>query len=116
MKEEFLNISDEILHPKTSDSSRIGSYELPDGTKIQMTDYERKHIGEKLFQNQSSLQLSSDKNDQQNVQQDIGGFSGAPHMIVESIQKSDVDIRRELFSNIILTGGTTMMKGFTERV
>ena len=37
-------------------------------------------------------------------------------MIVESIQKSDVDIRRELFSNIILTGGTTMIKGFNDRV
>lgn len=37
-------------------------------------------------------------------------------MIVESIQKSDIDIRRELFSNIILTGGTTMMKGFSERI
>lgn len=31
MKEEFLNVADENLHPKLSDSSRIGSYELPDG-------------------------------------------------------------------------------------
>jgi centractin len=38
------------------------------------------------------------------------------HMIVESISKSDVDIRRELFLNIILSGGTSMMKGFNERV
>lgn len=37
-------------------------------------------------------------------------------MIVESISKSDIDIRRELFQNIILTGGTTMMKGFQERM
>jgi actin-related protein len=37
-------------------------------------------------------------------------------MIIESIQKSDVDIRRELFLNIILSGGTSMLKGFVERV
>ena len=98
------------------DGSRVGSYELPDGQKLAVTEYERKNIGEKLFQNQSSLQLSNEKGENQNIQQDISGFSGVPHMILESIQKSDVDIRRELFSNIILTGGTTMMKGFTERV
>ena len=50
------------------------------------------------------------------LQSDISGFAGVHHMVVESIQKSDIDIRRELFSNIILTGGTTMMKGFSERV
>jgi len=37
-------------------------------------------------------------------------------MIVESISKSDIDIRRDLFQNIILSGGTTNMKGFAERV
>jgi len=34
MKEEFLLVSDEILHPKFNDQTRIGNYELPDGTKI----------------------------------------------------------------------------------
>ncbi len=37
-------------------------------------------------------------------------------MIVESISKSDIDIRRDLFTNIITSGGTTMFKGFQERV
>ena len=37
-------------------------------------------------------------------------------MIVESISKSDIDIRRDLFQNIIINGGNTMFKGFTERV
>ena len=36
-------------------------------------------------------------------------------MILESISKSDIDIRRELFLNIILSGGTAMLKGFQER-
>ena len=37
-------------------------------------------------------------------------------MIVESISKSDIDIRRDLFQNVILSGGNTMLKGFQERV
>ena len=64
MKEEFLNVSDESLHTKVADTSRIGQYELPDGQKIQMNDYERKSFCEKLFQNSSSMPLSiDDKNE-----------------------------------------------------
>jgi actin-related protein len=37
-------------------------------------------------------------------------------MVVEAISKSDIDIRRELFQNIILSGGTTMFKGFQDRM
>jgi actin-related protein len=50
------------------------------------------------------------------VQADLSGFSGVHQMIVESISKSDIEIRRDLFQNVILSGGTTMMKGFSERV
>jgi len=60
--------------------------------------------------------ISKEQNDQQNIQSDISGFSGIHQMIVESISKSDIDIRRDLFQNIILAGGTTMMKGFQDRV
>ena len=55
IKEEFLNVSDEVLQLKVSDSTRIGQYELPDGTKLQMTDFERKSFCEKLFQNSLSI-------------------------------------------------------------
>ena len=34
MKEDFLNISDEILQQKMTDNARIGTYELPDGSQI----------------------------------------------------------------------------------
>lgn len=37
-------------------------------------------------------------------------------MIVESISKSDIDIRRDLFANVILAGGNTLYKGFLERL
>jgi actin-related protein len=44
------------------------------------------------------------------------GFSGIHHMIVESISKSDIDIRRDLFLNIIVAGGNTLFKGFVDRL
>ena len=37
-------------------------------------------------------------------------------MVVESIAKTDIDIRRDMFSNIIVTGGNTCFKGFLERL
>lgn len=76
MKEDFLSVADEMLQQKLSDTSRTASYELPDGSQVQMTSFERQNIGEKLFQNQSSLQISKDENDQQNIQSDLSGFSG----------------------------------------
>ena len=37
-------------------------------------------------------------------------------MAVEAISKSDVDIKRDLFQNVILSGGNTLFKGFLERL
>ena len=34
----------------------------------------------------------------------------------DSIQKCDIDIREELYNNIILSGGNTMFKGLSERL
>jgi actin-like protein 6A len=64
MKEDFCSVADEMLQQKLSDTSRTASYELPDGAQIQMTSFERQNIGEKLFQNQSSLSISKEEFDQ----------------------------------------------------
>lgn len=34
----------------------------------------------------------------------------------QSIQKCDIDIRKDLYANIVLSGGTTMFKGIAERM
>jgi actin-related protein len=34
----------------------------------------------------------------------------------DSIMKCDVDIRKDLYANIVLSGGTTMLPGFAERM
>jgi len=72
MKEDWLNVSEEPLQNKLSEQSRVGSYELPDGSQLQLNSYDRQNITEKLFQNQSSLQIQNDPN----FTPEISGFSG----------------------------------------
>ena len=36
--------------------------------------------------------------------------------VIEAVHKSDTDLKRELYWNIILSGGTTLLPGFKERL
>ena len=36
-------------------------------------------------------------------------------MIYQSIMKCDLDVRKDLYNNIVLSGGSTMFPGTTER-
>jgi len=85
---------------KSQDSSEVEmKYELPDGNVVVMKD-ERFRIPEALFK--PSL-----------LGKEVGGMD---KLLTTSIQESDIDIRRDLYSNIILSGGTTMFKGIQERL
>lgn len=43
-------------------------------------------------------------------------YGGIQDMIIDSIKKSDMDLRKELYSNITLSGGTTTFEGIQERL
>ena len=75
------------------------SYELPDGNVIVIGN-ERFRCPEVLFQ--PSL---------------IGKEATGVHdCTFQTIMKCDVDIRRDLYANIVLSGGTTMYPGIAERM
>lgn len=41
---------------------------------------------------------------------------GMPDLVWESVKKSDIDVRKDLCQNIIMSGGSTMYEGIQERL
>jgi len=75
------------------------SFEMPDGQVITVGS-ERFRAPEALF-DPSMVGLESD---------------GIHKLVYESIMKCDVDIRKDLYANIVLSGGSTMYPGIQERM
>ncbi|XP_063689598.1 actin, cytoskeletal 1A-like [Bolinopsis microptera] len=82
-----------------SSSSLRKSYELPDGNVITIGNT-RFRCPEALFQ-PSVLGMESD---------------GIDVTCYNSIMKCDVDIRKDLYANIVLSGGSTMFPGIADRM
>jgi len=74
-------------------------YTMPDGTKIPLSN-ERWQCPEALF-NPQMVGLES---------------MGVAGLVWESISKCAIDTRKTLLSNVVLSGGSTMFPGFTERL
>lgn len=102
IKEKLTYVSldfDAELKEASKSSSKDAQYEMPDGNLITIGS-ERFRCPEVLFK--PSL---------------IGKeFPGIHEQCYSSIMKSDVDVRKELYSNIVLSGGTTMFSGISERL
>lgn len=100
LKEELLYVAEEPLEGlNAAQQVRAKDFELPDGTVMQI-GHQRVSILEQMFSQSATTE----------------GFTGIQNTIVESISKTDIDIRRDLFGNVILSGGNTNFKGFTERL
>lgn len=75
------------------------SYYLPDGQEIK--------IGNEAFRCPELLFKPSMKGLE---------YPGIHEVVYNSINKCDVDIRKDLYSNIVLSGGTTMFDGLANRL
>lgn len=85
---------------KAEETSEIEkTYELPDGNIISVGN-ERFRCPEALF-NPSLVGKEAE---------------GVHEKTFNSIMKCDVDIRKDLYSNVVLSGGTTMYEGIGERI
>ncbi len=43
-------------------------------------------------------------------------YPGIHQMVVDAINRADMDLRKSLFGNIVLSGGSTLCKGFGDRL
>ncbi|TVU16797.1 hypothetical protein EJB05_36952, partial [Eragrostis curvula] len=97
-KKELESAQKELESAKRS-SSIDKTYELPDGREITI-GAERIRCAEILFQ-PSFIGMEA---------------PGIHNTTYDSIMKCDVDIRKDLYSNIVLSGGTTMFPGLADRM
>jgi actin len=102
VKEKLSYVSldfDSELNAADTSSDLEKQYELPDGS-IMTIGAERFRCAEVLFQ--PSL---------------IGKeYEGVHKLTYDSIQKCDIDIRKDLYINIVLSGGSTMFPGIDKRL
>ncbi|EER01294.1 actin, putative [Perkinsus marinus ATCC 50983] len=90
---------DEEMKSASNSSELEKTYELPDGNIITLGN-ERFRCPEVLFQ------------------PDLMGKEacGIHETLFNSIMKCDLDIRKDLYANVVLSGGTTMFSGIRERM
>merc|ERR1711912_85877 len=90
---------DKEMRESAQSSDNEKTYELPDGNIIALGN-ERFRCGEVLFQ-PSFIGKEA---------------SGIHDTVFQSILKCDIDIRKGLYTNVVLSGGTTMFAGIGERM
>jgi len=97
----FVALDYEAALKESQNSSTMDkNYELPDGKQIT--------IGNARFRCPEYLFKPLEMNGRE--------FDSIQDLTYNSIQECDVDVRRDLYQNIILSGGTTMFEGIGERL
>jgi actin, other eukaryote len=91
------DIKEKMCYVKNSGDSHFRDYKLPDGTIIK--DLDRNSIPELLFDKYQT-----------------GEEMSIQELVSKCIHSKDKDLKDELYSNIVLTGGGSMFEGIAERL
>jgi len=114
---------DEVLAPHLPLPRRPAQYELPDGTVVEASpDIYR--VPERLFDRAVEAPAAAggkdvgEGADGRQVKGGLGALSGEGlhQMVYDSISACDVDIRKEVISNMVLTGATSQLPYLPERL
>ncbi|TAQ88108.1 hypothetical protein B7494_g3566 [Chlorociboria aeruginascens] len=82
-------------------------FEMPDGSN-QMWGAERFKVAEGLWDEKAAFLIPGET--------PITKAQTLPEMVKASIQGVDMDLRAALLQNIVVTGGSTLLNGFTDRL
>ncbi|VDD74192.1 unnamed protein product [Mesocestoides corti] len=98
-----LQISDEHYDQGQMETIPTISYEFPNGYNVEL-GHERFQIPEALFD--------------PSVLPQCGGSSelSMSHIVASSVSLCDIDIRPNLYNNVVVVGGTSLIVGFTDRL
>ena len=96
IKEKCCYIASNPSKEEKEAASRTEEFRLPDGSTVQLGN-ERFKAPEILF-NPEQVGLE---------------YAGVHQVVVDSINRVDLDLRKSLFSNVVLSGGSTLCRGAT---
>ncbi|KAI8803386.1 actin-like protein [Cladochytrium replicatum] len=99
MKEKACYIALNPSKEEKESSGKYDDYELPDGNIVKLGS-ERFRAPEILFNPEIIGQE----------------YAGVHQVVVDCINKADMDLRKSLYANIVLSGGSTLCKGFGDRL
>ena len=98
IKEKVCYLASNLQKEESIDNDKV-AYVLPDGNTLE--------VGQARFRAPEVL-----------FKPDLIGeeSEGIHEVLMYSIQKSDMDLRKMLYQNIVLSGGSTLFKGFGDRL
>ncbi|KAG1662258.1 Actin-like protein 6A [Nymphon striatum] len=102
-----LQVSDSPYEQEIVENTPTVHYEFPDGYNFDFAS-ERFRIVEGLFDASTINNLKSFSGTTMTL--------GAASVITTSVGMCDVDVRPSLYSSLILTGGNTLLQGYSERL
>nr|VZI15730.1 unnamed protein product [Spirometra erinaceieuropaei] len=108
-----LQVSDDRYDQNQMDTFPMISYEFPNGYNVELA-HERFQLPEAMF-DPSILPVRSAY---AFTLEECGGNSmlSMSHIVASSISLCDIDIRPNLYNNVVVVGGTSLIMGFTDRL
>lgn len=99
-----LQVSDQPYDQESADQLPTYHYEVPNGYNFDI-GAERLRISEGLFDPSTIKGIPAGNS-----------MLGVSHLVTTSVGMCDIDIRPSLFSSVIVSGGNSLIQGFTERL
>eukprot|EP00898_Chlorokybus_atmophyticus_P003530 jgi/Chlat1/4178/Chrsp27S04278 len=110
IKESICRVSESAFDEAASANMPTMSYELPDGNVVEI-GADRFKLPEVLFNPSIAKTYPGGEALLPAVES-----KGVPALVIESINRCDVDARRDLFNGVLLSGGTSLFPNMKERV